>query len=58
MARHPATAFVAMAFGFGWTALIPILLAENGFGVLPVELPLTVVQTLVTSWAWPCRPSW
>jgi uncharacterized protein len=46
--RHPATAFLVMAFGFGWTSLIPILLAENGFGVLPIELPLTVVQTLAT----------
>ena len=46
--RHPATAFLVMAFGFGWTSLIPILLAENGFGVLPIELPLTPVQTLAT----------
>jgi membrane protease YdiL (CAAX protease family) len=37
-----------MVFGFGWTCLIPILLSENGFGVLPIELPLTVVQTLAT----------
>jgi uncharacterized protein len=48
VARHPATAFVVMVFGFGWTGLIPVLLSENGFGVLPIELPLTVVQTLVT----------
>jgi membrane protease YdiL (CAAX protease family) len=48
VARHPATAFLVMVFGFGWTGLIPILLSENGFGVLPIELPLTVVQTLVT----------
>src|SRR3712207_1727095 len=48
IARHPATAFLVMAFGFGWTSLIPILLSENGFGVLPIELPLTVVQSLVT----------
>ena len=48
IARHPATAFLVMAFGFGWTSLIPILLSENGFGVLPIELPLTVVQALVT----------
>jgi membrane protease YdiL (CAAX protease family) len=48
VARHPATAFLVMAFGFGWTGLIPILLAENGFGVLPIELPLTIVQTLAT----------
>ncbi len=48
VARRPATAFLVMAFGFGWTSLIPILLSENGFGVLPIELPLTVVQTLAT----------
>src|SRR3712207_9304577 len=48
VAHRPATAFLLMAFGFGWTSLIPILLAENGFGVLPIELPLTVVQTLAT----------
>ena len=48
VARHPATAFLMMAFGFGWASLIPILLAENGLGVLPIELPLTLVQTLAT----------
>src|ERR671916_912625 len=48
VARHPATSFLVMAFGFGWTSLIPILLAEYGFGVLPIELPLTLVQTLAT----------
>jgi uncharacterized protein len=48
IARHPATAFLVMAFGFGWTSLIPILLSENGFGVVPIELPLTVVQSFVT----------
>jgi membrane protease YdiL (CAAX protease family) len=37
-----------MAFGFGWTSLIPILLSEDGFGVVPIELPLTIVQTLAT----------
>jgi hypothetical protein len=47
VARRPATAFLVMAFGFGWTSLIPILLSENGFGILPIELPLTMVQTLV-----------
>ena len=48
VARRPATAFLVMAFGFGWTGLVPILLSEDGFGVVPIELPLTVVQTLVT----------
>ena len=48
VARHPAAAFLVMAFGFGWTSMIPILLSEDGFGVLPIELPLTLVQTLAT----------
>src|SRR5918998_2294843 len=48
VARHPAKAFLVMAFGFGWASLIPILLSENGLGVLPIELPLTLVQTLAT----------
>jgi len=48
VARHPASAFLVMAFGFGWTSLIPILLSEDGFGVVPIELPLTLVQTLAT----------
>jgi membrane protease YdiL (CAAX protease family) len=48
VARRPATAFLLMAFGFGWASLIPILLSENGFGVVPIELPLTVIQTLAT----------
>jgi hypothetical protein len=59
VARHPVVAFLVLAFGFGWTNLIPILLAENGFGVLPIELPLTVVQTIGPPfWGWPFRPSW
>jgi hypothetical protein len=48
VASHPVVVFLVLAFGFGWISLIPILLSENGFGVLPVELPLTVVQTLAT----------
>ena len=47
-ARHPATAFLIMAFGFGWGSLIPILLSENGLGLVPIEVPLAVVQTLAT----------
>ena len=48
VARHPVVAFLVLAFGFGWISLIPILLSENGFGVLPIELPLTVVQIVAT----------
>src|SRR4051794_8888390 len=58
VARHPVVAFLVLAFGFGWMSLIPILLSENGFGVLPIQLPLTVVQTVATIVGLPFRPSW
>jgi len=46
--RHPATAFLVMAFAFGWTTLLPLLLSERGFGVLPIDLPVTVFQFLAS----------
>jgi membrane protease YdiL (CAAX protease family) len=33
------TAFLLMAFTFGWGGMLPLLLSETGFGVLPIELP-------------------
>lgn len=39
VARHPVTAFLVMAFVFGWGGMLPLLLSENGpFGVVPIEL--------------------
>jgi uncharacterized protein len=38
--RHPVTAFLIMAFVFGWGGMIPLLLSENGpVTVVPIELP-------------------
>jgi membrane protease YdiL (CAAX protease family) len=38
--RHPATAFLVMAFGLAWTSILPLLLSQSGpFGVLPFALP-------------------
>ena len=48
VARHPATAFLVMAFAFGWTTLLPLLLSERGFGVLPIDPPVTVFQFLAS----------
>jgi membrane protease YdiL (CAAX protease family) len=48
VARYPSTAFLVMAFTFGWTALVPLLLSERGVGVLPIELPVTVFQALAS----------
>src|SRR3712207_50200 len=40
VAHHPVTAFLVMAFAFGWGGMLPLLLSESGpFGVLPIELP-------------------
>src|ERR687894_524617 len=40
VARHPVTAFLVMAFTFGWGGMLPLLLSENGpVTVLPIELP-------------------
>jgi membrane protease YdiL (CAAX protease family) len=39
VARHPVTAFLVMAFVFAWSAMLPLLLSERGFGVLPIDLP-------------------
>ena len=37
--RYPVTAFLIMAFAFGWSGMLPLLLSESGFGVLPFALP-------------------
>ncbi len=37
--RHPGAAFLVMAFAFGWSGMLPLLLSEAGFGVLPIYLP-------------------
>ena len=39
VARHPVTAFLIMAFTFAWGGMLPLLLSESGFGVLPFSLP-------------------
>ena len=39
VARHPVAAFLVMAFVFGWSGFLPLLLSESGFGVLPIDLP-------------------
>ena len=39
VARHPVTAFLVMVFAFAWGGMLPLLLSESGFGVVPIELP-------------------
>jgi uncharacterized protein len=48
VARHPSTAFLVMAFALGWTALLPLLLSERGFGILPIDPPVAAFQFLAS----------
>jgi membrane protease YdiL (CAAX protease family) len=46
--RHPVAAFLVMAFVFSWTIMLPLLLSESGFGVLPFALPWQVFGSLMS----------
>ncbi len=48
VARHPVAAFLLMAFVFGWGGMLPLLLSETGFGVVPIELPWRPFGTILS----------
>jgi membrane protease YdiL (CAAX protease family) len=48
LTRHPVAAFLMMAFLFAWTIMLPLLLSESGFGVLPFALPWQVFGSLMS----------
>src|SRR3712207_2549344 len=48
VARHPVTAFLVMAFVFSWAIMLPLLLSQSGFGVLPFALPWRVFGSLMS----------
>ncbi len=48
VARHPVAAFLVMAFVFSWTIMLPLLLSQSGFGVLPFALPWQVFGSLMS----------
>ena len=48
LTRHPVAAFLLMAFVFAWTIMLPLLLSESGFGVLPFALPWRVFGSLMS----------
>ncbi len=39
--RHPVITFLGLAYGISWLLFLPSLLAANGIGVLPFEIPVT-----------------
>jgi membrane protease YdiL (CAAX protease family) len=48
VARHQVVSFLLMAFVFSWTIMLPLLLSESGFGVLPFALPWRVFGSLMS----------
>lgn len=48
IARHPVSAFLILAFTFAWATIVPLLLAQQGFGVLPISLPVKPFNALAS----------
>lgn len=44
--RYPIMAFLILAFTLAWATLIPLLLGQQGFGVLPLTLPIALFNSL------------
>jgi membrane protease YdiL (CAAX protease family) len=38
MSRHPLVSYFLMAYGFSWLAWLPIVLSQDGLGLLPIHL--------------------
>ena len=41
---HPLVAFFVLAFVGGWLVLLPTVLFESGFGLIPIPLPAPAVM--------------
>ncbi len=41
---HPLVAFFALAFLGGWLVLLPTVLFESGFGLIPINIPAPAVM--------------
>jgi membrane protease YdiL (CAAX protease family) len=41
---HPLVAFFALAFLGGWLVLLPTVLFESGFGLIPIDIPAPAVM--------------
>ena len=46
--RYPVISFLVMAFTFAWTTMVPLLLSQQGFGVLPITLPVMPFNALAS----------
>jgi len=48
LARHPLAAFFSIAIIGSWLAVLPVLLSRNGFGLLPIEVPIEPLKTIAS----------
>ena len=56
---HPLVAFFVLAFLGGWIVLLPTVLFESGFGLIPIDIPAPAVMLsfIPAAMAGPVRPS-
>lgn len=46
MTRHPIASFLALFYGLGWACFVPSLLGNQGFGILPTDIPVDPFRLL------------
>jgi membrane protease YdiL (CAAX protease family) len=46
MSRHPIASFLALFYGLGWACFVPSLLGNQGFGIIPADIPLDPFRLL------------
>jgi hypothetical protein len=46
MTRHPMASFLVLFYGLGWACFVPSLLGNQGFGILPADIPLDPFRLL------------
>jgi uncharacterized protein len=46
MTRHPIASFLVLFYGLGWACFVPSLLGNQGFGIIPADIPLDPFRLL------------
>lgn len=46
--RHPVRAFLLLTYTFAWGSMVPVLLSNQGFGVVPIDLPVPLFQLVAS----------
>jgi uncharacterized protein len=46
--RHPVLAFLLLTYTFAWGSMVPVLLSNQGLGVVPIDLPVPLFQLIAS----------